>query len=150
MTAEEYRRQLKEQIKQEAKADLQKRKEFLNAVEQAKHSEKLRTAVEGLVPADDSDEWIAKLNHQTAVNEAKMEMALDTAITAEQERAAQLDAAKFEAERKAKAAADLVAQMRREMFGESPADKSAESAAEPPASQPNTPPANTPKKLGDF
>lgn len=145
MTAEEYRRQLKEQIKQEAKADLQKRKEFLNAVEQAKHSEKLRQAVEGLVPTDDSDEWIAKLNQQTAVNEAKTEMALDNAIAQEQERAAKLEAAKFEAERKAQAAADLVAQMRREMFGAPKEESAPETPAEQPAQQqPSS------KKLGDF
>jgi len=118
MTGEEYRRQLKEQIKQETKDDLRKRKEFLQAVDAAKQSQHLRQAVEGAMPPeDDSAEWMAKLNQQTAVSEAKTEMALDAALQQEQDRKAALELAAAEVEMRKIAAQNLVAQMKKEMFG---------------------------------
>lgn len=110
MTSEEKRRLLKEQYKR----DLKERKAFLDKVEKLKRSKKLNDAVQNITSSltdEDSEEWISKLNHETALTEAKLDMALDDA-NQEQKRleklAQQAEAEKFQA-------LDLVQRMKREM-----------------------------------
>lgn len=82
LSGEEKRRQLKEQFKQ----DLRERKAFLEQVQKLKGQQKVLKAIEGLNPEDDTDEWINKLNEETAFNEAKMELALESAPPANEEK----------------------------------------------------------------
>ena len=120
MTGEEKRRILKEQYKK----DLQKRKEFLEGAKRLRHTKKLNDAVTDLTSSltnDDSDEWIEKLNQESALTEAKMEMHLDeqSSVTAELEKLAkEAEAERFSAEQ-------LILDMKREMGLLPQEDKSA-------------------------
>ncbi|MEM6263333.1 MAG: hypothetical protein AAGI38_12550 [Bacteroidota bacterium] len=151
MTGEEKRKQLKEQYKQ----DLKKRKEFLNKVKGARNMNTMNKAVGGILDGlnDDSKDWIDKLNEETALTDAKMDMALEgSGSTLEA-----VEQLAKEAEAKALTAQQMVEQMKREMGlapepeavdqeegeGAASTDKAAEEAS-----------AETPKKpgktLGDF
>lgn len=82
MTGEERRKQLKEQMKEAYKKDILKRREILEQAKRLKTSRKLNSAIQDITSAlhDDSDDWIEKLNHDSALTEAKMDLALDEAI----------------------------------------------------------------------
>lgn len=109
MTGEEKRRKLKEQYKK----DLKLRKQFLEDAKRLKHSARLNKAVTELmdgVTKDDSEDWINKLNEESALSEAKMEMMMDDLTT--EDKVAKI--AK-EAENEKFSAEQLVLQMKREM-----------------------------------
>jgi hypothetical protein len=74
LSSEEQRERMKEEYKRELKA----RKEFLGKVDALKKQQTLLNAMEGMQYEDDSDEWINKLNQETAMREAKAEMALES------------------------------------------------------------------------
>lgn len=110
MSSEEKRRLLKEQYKR----DFQKRKEFLKDVEKYKHSKKLNDAIQNITSGltnEDSDDWISKLNEETALTEAKMEMAIDEAKEQQQ----MLEQLAKEAEMEKLQALDLVEKMKQQM-----------------------------------
>ncbi|MEZ4777520.1 MAG: hypothetical protein R3D00_30365 [Bacteroidia bacterium] len=139
MTGEERRRLLKEQMKQEFKDDIKKRKEIEEQMKVMRHTRKLNEAVTEItsgLTSDDSDDWIDKINHKTALSEAKLEMSLesDSAVNKEIENLEkQAQAEKFSAEQ-------LIKDMKRQMGlleEEPPVDN--KKSEEPPE-----------KKLGDF
>ncbi|MEZ4829483.1 MAG: hypothetical protein R3C61_24835 [Bacteroidia bacterium] len=139
MTSEERRRLLKEQMKQEYKDDLKKRKEIEENMKVMRHTRKLNEAITEItsgLTADDSDEWIDKLNQSSVLSEAKLEMALDTnsAVSKEVENLEnQAKAEKFAAEQ-------LILDMKRQMgLIEEEPPKEEGKGEEPPE-----------KKLGDF
>lgn len=76
LSGEEKRRLMKEQFKQ----DLRERKVFLDKVEQLRRQGKILKAMEGMKLEDDSEEWIRRLDEETSFREAKVEMALESAI----------------------------------------------------------------------
>ncbi len=120
LSGEEQRAKMKEAYKD----DLRKRKQFLEDVKEHKRQKTLTDAVVSITSAnenDDTDVWVERLNQESAVSEAKMEMALDSSgisttssLPSEKERLALSDAEI----RKIKAA-ELVAQMKAEMMGQS-------------------------------
>ncbi|MEL6732888.1 MAG: hypothetical protein AAFP83_17285, partial [Bacteroidota bacterium] len=66
MTGEEKRNKMKEEYKEE----LKKRKEFLDQAKKLRSSRKINDAIQqitGAINNDDSDEWIDKLNMDSAV-----------------------------------------------------------------------------------
>ena len=148
MTDEERRKLEKERMKEEFKQDLKLRQEFLNKVKESRNTQMLNDAVSNIVSAfggDDSDEWIGKLNQETALNEAKVDMALENAATVHQE----LDRLAKQAEMEKLAAQQLVEQMKRQM-GLIPEEKTETPAPEtekPMGEKPQEPPQ---KRLGDF
>lgn len=73
LSGEEKRQQMKEQFKK----DLRERQAFLEQMKTLKQQQKVQKAIENLNPEDDTDEWINKLNEESAFHEAKMEMALE-------------------------------------------------------------------------
>ncbi|MCI4666898.1 MAG: hypothetical protein MRZ79_01965 [Bacteroidia bacterium] len=113
MTPEEKNRLEREKLKEAYKAELKKRKEFLNSAKQLQTSRKLNDAISKITDAlnDDTDEWVEKLNRESAVGEAKMDMFLEQAsqTTNEMEKLAN------EAELAKNSAQDLVSQMKKEM-----------------------------------
>lgn len=113
MTGEEKRRQLKEQIKAEYKRELKSRQEILESAKRLRHTSKMNEAIKGLTDGlnDDSDEWIERLNRESALTEAKMEMSLDGAFDAEEK----LDKLAKDAEAEKFSALSMVEQMKREM-----------------------------------
>lgn len=140
MTGEERRRLLKEQMKQEFKDDIKKRKEIEEQMKVMRHTRKLNEAVTEItsgLTADDSDDWIDKINHKTALNEAKLEMSLesDSAVNKEIENLEkQAQAEKFSAEQ-------LIKDMKRQMglLEDEVTPEDQPDSKEPPE-----------KKLGDF
>lgn len=146
MTGEERRRRLKEQMKEAYKRDLRQRKEIL---EQAKHlrtTRKLNDAVTGITSSlhDDTDDWIEKLNQESALTEARMEIALD----AEGQTADELEKLAREAEAEKFSAEQMVQQMKRDMgLLVEPDEKPASPAPEADKPAVDTPPKKT---LGDF
>lgn len=117
LSGEEQRAKMKEAYKK----DLQQRKQFLDDVKEHKRQKTLTDAVIEITSAnenDDTDVWIEQLNQKSALSEAKMEMAMDSAsvssspIADERERLAMSDA-----EIRKLKAAELVAQMKAEMTG---------------------------------
>ncbi|MDX2249078.1 MAG: hypothetical protein SF052_19980 [Bacteroidia bacterium] len=140
MTSEERRRLLKEQMKQEFKNDIKKRKEIEEQMKVMRHTRKLNEAVTGIttgLTSDDSDDWIDKINQKTALNEAKFEVSLDNNSAVNQEienLEKQAQAEKFSAEQ-------LIKDMKRQMglIEEEETPETNKSTDEPPE-----------KKLGDF
>ena len=124
MTSEEYRNMLKEQYKK----DLRERKQFVEKVQELKKQEPLLKAIEGLKVEDDSDDWIEKLNQQTAFMDAKTELAADSIVQHQQ----QVEHTHSEAELQKIAAQQLLLEMKRQM-GLLPAEE-----AEPVAEVPKT------------
>lgn len=152
MTGEEKRKKLKEEMKASYKRDLQKRKEFLDAAKQYRHTHKLNEAVTDLVSGlnDDSEDWIDRINQKTAVTEARMEIALDEAGEVKKE----LDKLEKQAQAEKFSAEELVKQMKKEMglFVEE-APKKEEEGEEKPVDEKTEKKKKTlpPKKqLGDF
>lgn len=109
MTGEEKRREMKEQYKR----DLKLRKEFLEKAKTLRSQQNINKAISEMMEGmnDDSDDWINQLNQETALTEAKFEMALDQAKEAEQK----LKDIANEAEMKRLQAESLVQQMKRDM-----------------------------------
>lgn len=156
MTGEEKRNQLKEQYKKE----LQARKEFKDKVERLRKMKNLNSAVTDLTGAlgDDSDDWIRKIDEETAFMEAKTEMAMDSEATLDKE----ITNLQQQVEMERMTAKDLVNEMKREMGllpdepEEVPEEEEAETALETeesPAGETETDEdqTDTPKKtLGDF
>jgi hypothetical protein len=103
MAGEEERKKRKEQIKEEYKRELQKRKEILEQAKRLRHSRNINQAIEGITGAlnDDTDEWIYKLDQESSLTEAKIDLAMESAASSvdelEKERK-QAEADKFSAE----------------------------------------------------
>ncbi len=103
MAGEEERKKRKEQIKEEYKRELQKRKEILEQAKRLRHSRNINQAIEGITGAlnDDTDEWIHKLDQESSLTEAKIDLAMESAASSvdelEKERK-QAEADKFSAE----------------------------------------------------
>lgn len=73
---EEERKRLKEAYKE----DLRLRREFLERVRQTQTAANVNRALQNMEGGtDDTDDWIFRLNQQTALNEAKAELALEDA-----------------------------------------------------------------------
>lgn len=128
MTSEEYRNMLKEQYKK----DLRERKQFVEKVQELKKQEPLLKAIEGLKVEDDSDDWIEKLNQQTAFMDAKTELAADA--VAEQQK--QQEQVHSEAELQKIAAQQLLLEMKRQM-GLLPPEEPANIVEEIPVNEEN-------------
>ncbi len=113
MTPEEKNRKEREKLKEAYKAELKKRKEFLNSTKQLQTSRKLNDAISKITDAlnDDTDEWIDKLNQESAVGEAKMDIFIDQASKTTQE----IEKASNEAEMAKFSAESLVDEMKREL-----------------------------------
>ena len=111
MTGEEKRQQLKEQYKKE----LLERKAFLEKAKTLRKMQRINKAISEMESAlhDDSDEWINKLNEESALSEAKMEILMEEALHSEEQR--KLDEVQMQAEVAKKSAEDLVRQMKREL-----------------------------------
>lgn len=151
MTGEEKRRLLKEQYKK----DLQKRKAFLDQARSLRKMNTMNKSVSDIVDGfnqDDSDDWIQQLNQESALTEAKLEMALETA----EDQQAELDRLAKEAEMEKFNAEEMVKQMKREMGllteeeeekPEPPEAKSSEPTAEKEEKKEEDKPDKT---LGDF
>lgn len=116
-TGEEIRQKMKEEFKK----DLRARKEFQSKVEELRKQQKLTNAIVEITEAgnDDSQVWIDKLNQETALNEAKAEMAVESVEMAAEEQKKAEAFAMSEAEMRKIAAQEMVAQMKAEMAGES-------------------------------
>ncbi len=116
-TGEEIRQKMKEEYKK----DLRARKEFRGKVEELRKQQKLTKAIVEITEAgnDDSDVWIDQLNQETALNEAKTEMAIDSVEIAAEEAKKEEAFAMSEAEMEKIKAAEMVAQMKAQMAGES-------------------------------
>ena len=75
LSGEEKRAKLKEAYKK----DLQERKSFLEKVNAQKHLNQISSTLEDMTKrliGDDTDEWIQKLNQESALADAKMDMVL--------------------------------------------------------------------------
>lgn len=78
LTGEEQRAIMREQYKQEYK----QRKEYLEMLQKAQRINKINRELgklEAMVTGDDSEDWMRQLNNQTALNEARVELALENA-----------------------------------------------------------------------
>lgn len=73
LSGEEKRKKMKEQFKKELLQDL----EFKRKVQEMKKMSQIQKALENMNYADDSDEWINKLNEKAAISDAKLEIAFD-------------------------------------------------------------------------
>ena len=103
MAGEEERKKRKEQIKEEYKRELQQRKEILEQAKRLRHSRNINQAIQGITGAlnDDTDDWIRKLDEESALTEAKFDLALDSASSSAEElekERKQAEADKFSAE----------------------------------------------------
>ena len=78
LSGEEKRMRMKEQFKKE----LRERKEFADKVKNLRRLQNINSALDGMKLEDDSEQWIDRLNQETAFNEAKTEIALDSASQA--------------------------------------------------------------------
>ena len=110
MTGEEKRKQMKEAYKQE----LKKRQEFLDQAKKLRSSRKINEAIQqitGAMTNDDSDEWIEKLNMDSAVTEAKMDMFLDSTSDTSKK----IDQLANETELAKSSAQNLIDEMKKEM-----------------------------------
>jgi hypothetical protein len=107
LSGEEKRRLLKEEYKRELLA----RKEFLGKVKNLKQSQKIQKALSEMQPQDDTDEWTDRLNQETALSEARLDVALDSATTQKEK----IQRIEDEVEIQKLAAKDLVFQMKKEL-----------------------------------
>lgn len=107
LSGEEKRRAMKEQFKK----DLQERKEFLRKTKNLRQLQNINRALGEMTPQDDTDEWINKLNEESAFAEAKLEMAAESAKEREERKQTDEDMQKIIAE-------NMVEEMKREMLEE--------------------------------
>ena len=138
MSPEEY-----ERIKEQEKAHLREMKRLREQVADAQRKGRLASALGGIAGAlshgdDERGELVRKLQQDTALSEARMEMALEgqaerqQAADAAAERARlEAEAAKLEKEAEALRARDTVARLRAEMGLDTPAS----AAGTPPAAE---------------
>ena len=129
MTGEEKRRQLKEQYKK----DLKLRKEFLEKAKKLRNMSNVNKALTEMTDGltDDSDEWISKINQETALTEAKLEMALDEASETQKK----LEDLAKEAEMEKFSASEMVKQMKRELGMEVEEEETTEEGAKAEAKE---------------
>jgi|GEM_PF-2188774 len=128
LSGEEKRRRMKEQFKKE----LQARKEFADKVKNLRRQQRITEALEGMKMDDDSDQWIERLNQETAFAEAKTEMALEIAgsqVSIEEETPEE-KLAMSDAEMQKIAAEEMVAKMKAEMAAEAEAGTTTSTTAE--------------------
>lgn len=113
MAGEEERKRQREKMKEEYKRELLKRKEILEQAKRMRSSRNINEAIQGLTGAlnDDTDDWIRKLDQESALTEAKFEMAMDSAELSTNE----LEKKRKEAEAEKFSAEQLVDEMKREM-----------------------------------
>lgn len=118
-------------MKEQFKKDLKERKDFLDKVENLRKLQNINNALSNMQQEDDTDEWIGKLNEESAFTEAKMEIALESAKGVGQELASEKEIETFVAE-------ELIAQLKKEIAAESgqqvPEEK-ASSKTEAPAEE---------------
>lgn len=146
---EEERQKLKEQIKQEELADLKQRKAFLNKVNELKKQQPLvnaLTEIENMASGegDDTNDWLNLLNQDTALMEAKTDMAL----TLEEEKQQKLNAISNQMEMEKINAQKLVEDMKRSM-GLLPPEELTLDSNTSVSDEPEIKPQNK-KMLGDF
>jgi hypothetical protein len=118
LSGEEQRAKMKEEFKK----DLRMRKQFLEDVKEHKRQKTLTDAVVEITTAsekDDTDVWVEKLNQESAMREAKMEMALDSAASSSTLADEKEILAMSDAEIRKLKAQQMVAQMKAEMEGTS-------------------------------
>jgi hypothetical protein len=113
MAGEEERKKRKEQIKAEYKLELQKRKEILERAKGLRASRNINQALQNITGAfnDDTDDWIRKLDESSAITEAKMDLALDSAGSSETD----IEKMRREAEAETFSAQQLLKNMKKEM-----------------------------------
>lgn len=118
LSGEEKRRRMKEQFKK----TLREKKEFQEKVNKLRRLQNINTALDGMKMEDDSQDWIDRLDQETAFNEAKTEMALENAEQAAKDRADEAEikaaVAMSEAEMQKLAAEEMVRKMKEEMARE--------------------------------
>lgn len=114
LSGEEKRRQMKEQFKKE----LRERKAFQEKAAQLRKQQNITQALESMVQEDDSQEWIDKLNSETAFSEARTEMALEAAEAAATQADNDEQIRLGEEEMKKITAEELVQQMKEQMAAE--------------------------------
>ncbi|TAE58249.1 MAG: hypothetical protein EAZ89_03415 [Bacteroidetes bacterium] len=149
MTDEERRKLEKERMKEEFKQDLKLRQEFLNKAKQSRTTNMLNQAVGNIMSGlggDDSDEWIAKLNQDTALTEAKIDMALENEASVTK----QLEQAANQAELEKLSAQQLVDKMKREMGLLPPEEPAVTPLPEEKTAEEEQPKSPPEKRLGDF
>jgi|GEM_PF-2556287 len=109
LSGEEKRRKLKEEYKK----DLLARKQFRQKVNRLKNLQKINKALENMVTDnDDTDDWIRKLDEETALNEAKVEISLDSILNETEEKQKKIV---DEAEMKKINAKNLVEEMKKSL-----------------------------------
>lgn len=139
LSGEEKRRRMKEEFKK----DLQLRQEFLEKVKGLRHSQRINRALEDMNQQDDTQDWIDKLNGETAFMEAKTEIALE----AEKSLGDSADFLKHEAELQKAVAESMVEKMKQDLMEEAKMDSVHEYQKEDGTG----PDEDGPKKtLGDF
>lgn len=99
-------------MKEQFKKDLKERKDFLDKVENLRKLQNINNALSNMQHEDDTDEWIGKLNEESAFTEAKMEIAMESAKGVETELANEKEIETFVAE-------ELIAQLKKEIALES-------------------------------
>ena len=114
LSGEEKRRRMKEEYKKELRA----RKEFLDKVNGLRRVQSINKALSDMNVEDDSQEWIDKLNQESAFTEAKVEMAMESARLAEEDAKSEQQKALDEAEMQKLAAEEMVRKMKEEMAAE--------------------------------
>ena len=122
LSGEEKRAKLKAQFKK----DLLARQEFQDKVKHLRQSQRISDALASMSAQDDTDEWVNKLNEETAFMDAKTELAMDSmpTINVPIEGAdgkvdlPELDNIASEKELQKIAAEELVRQMKAEMAAE--------------------------------
>ncbi|WNJ21505.1 hypothetical protein [Pontibacter sp. G13] len=149
MTGEERRRKMKEEMKAAHKADLKKKKEFLEGMKRMRHTQQMNEAISNITDGllqDDSDDWIQKLNEDSAMSEARMELAFDSEDTVSKELdnlAKQAAVEKFNAEQ-------LVTNMKKELGMDPPVEDEVSSTTDMPNSEAPSTGEDEGRKLGDF
>lgn len=127
-SGEEQRRKMKEEFKK----DLRARKEFQEKVRRLRQTQRINEALNNMSVEDDTDEWINKLNGETAFMDAKTELAMegkksvinvpiegpDGELSMAPEVPEEIDLGPSEAEMQKIAAEEMVRQMKEEMAAE--------------------------------
>lgn len=117
LSGDEKRRRMKEQFKKE----LRDRKEFTEKVKNLRRQQSITQALEGMKMEDDSDQWIERLNQETAFADAKTEIAFEAAAQSGVtigEDTLEEKLAMSEAEMQKISAEEMVAKMKAEMAAE--------------------------------
>lgn len=144
LSGEEKRRLLKEQFKK----DLMQRKEFLGKVKGLRQTQRINAALSNMTPEDDTDEWIQKLNEESAFAEAKADLAMDDTLSAGTEDGQ--PSQETEAEMEKILAVSLVEEMKAQMLEESKIGRSEEYVGDEQIESETEPPKPGRKTLGDI